>query len=104
MAAAVLTKPKHTRFTVRNEMIGIHTRPDGTARAEPPRRGELVTREEIGHVGADLDRLVGLRAIEPLVLTIDQLADPDPAVPPAPLPADPLTSVAKWSPKAGNRG
>ena len=91
-------KSIHTRFTVLSAILGVHYLPNGDRRNECPKRGDIITREELEAVGIDVERLVGLKAVAPIILTIDQLPDPDPAVKPAPVPAkDDITSRAKNS-------
>lgn len=83
-------------FTVQVEMLGIHAMPDGSPRT-CPRRGETLTREELAAAKVDIDRLVSMGALYPLIVTPGMtLPDPGPAVEMPPIPdPDPITSEAR---------
>lgn len=54
-----------TVFVVKHDVLGTHPR-SGFESLKPKLKGETVTREELGEA-CDIDRLISLGAIEPLI-------------------------------------
>lgn len=84
MSTATIDAPRKTRasrsFTVLSDALFLHAYPDGSPR-ELPKRGDTITSDEL--TGKDVDRLIALRAIAPLIALP---TDPDPDDPPFELP------------------
>lgn len=67
-APTIITSKKSSgpsTFRVKHDVLGVHPR-EGFPDLQPKLKGETVTKEELGPY-CDIDRLINLGAVEPLI-------------------------------------